>query len=363
MPPFGTGAIKDRPDARDYQWAEIGFGSLPFDWSTGFDIEATLSSTLGIPGFKLPVKNQGASGSCGGQAWSYQNEVLEAIFSKTFEERSAKYIYEQTYVYPAGSAGRDNATILIKQGDAQESLLSSYEQGAPPSEWYMQKMTINDSMRLDAKKSRLLSYANVALDIDTVAQAIRDNSGVVLGITGTNNGSWFSSMPVPPINTPPGSRWYHWIYAGKAKIINGKKYVGFLNSWGSAIGESGWQWISEDYFNCMTLDDYHGQSAVWSAWTHVFNTAPEPTFSHNFAVEIRFGSSGAEVVALQKALQLDGEFPATVPTTGYYGDITRRAVLAFQVKYQVAPMNELSSLNGKLVGTKTRAKLNQLFNK
>lgn len=363
MPPFGTGAIKDRPDARDFQWSEIGFGATPFNWQDGVDIEAQLALAIGAPGlsFKIPVKNQNGSGSCGGQAWSYQDQVLEALKSGSFEERSAKYIYEQTFVYPAGSAGRDNATILVKQGCAREVFISSYDNGVPPTEAFMQKSTITTAARQDAKTSRLLSYANVSNDIDTVAQAIRDNGGVVLGITGSNNGSWFSAFPVPPANTTIEARWYHWVYAGKAKMINGVKHIGILNSWGN-VGESGWQWLSEDYFKCATPNDYHGSTAVWQVWTHIFNATSEPTFSHNFAVEIRFGSNGAEVVALQKALQVDGTFPATVPTTGYYGEITRRAVFDFQVKYKVASMAELLLLNGKLVGAKTRLQLNNLFN-
>lgn len=32
-------------------------------------------------------------------------------------------------------------------------------------------------------------------------------------------------------------------------MIDGKKYIGFLNSWGDTVGEKGWQFIGEDYFN------------------------------------------------------------------------------------------------------------------
>lgn len=225
----------------------------------------------------------------------------------------------------------------------------------------MEKTTITAAARFDAKSSRLLSYANVNTDIDIVAQAIRENKGVVLGITGVNNGTWESNMPKPPTNSAPSARWYHWVYAGKAKVINGKKYIGILNSWGN-VGDKGWQWLSEDYFKTI-LSDAHGATAIWSAWTHVFNAeVTPPSFTHNFVVELRYGRSGSEVVALQKALQSMGIFPETVPCTGYYGDITRKAVLDFQVKFTVAPMLELLALNGKVVGVKTRAQLNKLFN-
>lgn len=362
MPPFGTGAVPDRPDNRDYQWSEIGHGAMPFDWSVGFDIEARLNT-------RLPVKDQDGSGSCGGQAWSQLAGVLEALATNSLEERSARFIYSQTFQNPpgGGSAGRDNANIYVKQGAAREAIFTSYEHGNPPTEAFMERNSdITDSVRLDAKSDRSTSYANVVADVDVVAQAIRDTGGVILGICGSNNGTWLGDSPQPPRFESSSAIWRHWLYAGKAKTINGVKFIGVLNSWGTATGEQGWQWLSEEYFKTVIpsiINDGLGGRAVWQVWTHVYNSAPPPAFTHNFATDIEFGQSGAEVVALQTALQIQGFFPSSVPATGYYGDITRRAVLAFQIKYAVASMAELVALNGKRVGGKTRAKLNELFNK
>lgn len=91
--------------------------------------------------------------------------------------------------------------------------------------------------------------------------------------------------------------------------------------------------------------------------------APAAPFKHLFSSDIRFATSGPEVKALQEALKVDGTFPKNVIPTGYYGDITRVAVIAFQKKHRVASPQEIAYLNGKVVGPKTRAKLNQLFNK
>ena len=51
----------------------------------------------------------------------------------------------------------------------------------------------------------------------------------------------------------------------------------------------------------------------------------------------------------------------SVPSTGLYKEITRQAVLKFQVKHNIASPKELARLNGKRVGPKTIAKLNQLI--
>lgn len=358
--PHGTGAVKDRIDPRDYQYAEMSAGAAPFDWSKGYDIEATL-------GVKMPVKDQDGSGSCGGQAWAYYMAAIEAAATSTYEERSAKFIYSQTYVPPAGSNGRDNCNVCIKQGSAREAVLTSYNNDQPPTEAFMERaQDITDAVRYDASSAKALNYANVVPNIDLIAQAVRDNYGVVIGLTGSNNGTWGSAFPQPPINTTTDQRWYHWLYVGKAKVINGKKFIGVLNSWGTAVGEQGWQWISEDYFNITLANDYHGGS-IWQVWTMVYNPAPVATFKHTFNTELKFNDTGEEVRALQMALQADGVFPQgfKLDPKSYpkatYAELTRKAVLQFQTKYAVAPMSELLSLQGKLVGAKTRAQLNKLF--
>lgn len=356
-PGFSPGAVPSRPDPRDYSYAEIAAGAPQFDWKKGYDLEHELE-------VKFKVKDQNGSFSCGGQAWAYYIAALEAAFSNTLEERSAKYIYAQTFSpFGGGSSGRDNSEVVRKQGCARESVLSSYDNGKPPKEAFMTRpQDITDAMRADAKLSRALSYARVNTDVDSIAQAVRDNYGVVIGICGSDNGTWRSERPKYPHY---GQKiWRHWLFVGKAKLIKGEKCLGVINSWGTDVGDDGWQWISEEYVEALIKDTVLdiSQQGVWEAWTMVFNpNPPEADFKHHFSQELHYGDKSDEVVALQKALQIDGVFPSTVPTTGYYGTITRRAVLDFQIKYQVAPLAELYSLAGKLVGVKTRAQLNKLF--
>lgn len=348
---FDPGGVKDIVDLRDYEWAEVGFGVKPFDWDKGFDIEAKVG--------KIPVKDQFSSSSCGGQAWSYYAEVLEAVHTGTLEERSAKYVYAQTWVPGGGSRGRDNARIFIDQGVSQETSLSSYENGKTTEAFMRRSQDITADVRSNARLSVALSYAQIEtggkLSIDDVAQAIEANNGVILGVDGTNNGTWKSNKPKPP-KEGDGRVWRHWIYAGKAKKILGKKYIGCLNSWGDDNGDGGWQWLSEDYFK--TYVPIYKEYAVWSGWTHVLNPNPvPPAFQHVFAVDLQYGQTGEEVKHLQTALQIEGQFPAEVPITGYFGVTTRDAVRKFQLKYNIAS----SGTGFGRCGPKTRAKLNELF--
>ena len=68
-----------------------------------------------------------------------------------------------------------------------------------------------------------------------------------------------------------------------------------------------------------------------------------------------------DVVALQNVLKYENLFPANQSSTGNYLEVTRRAVEAFQRKYQVADVVELDQVRGNTVGLKTLALLNKLY--
>ena len=247
------GALVDRYDERDHQYSEIAAGIAPFDWSKGYDVEQELRAKINDPNFKIPIKNQDGSGSCGGQAFAYQAEILEALQNGVFSEKSAKFIYSQTYVPVPGGGSyfRDNCNVFIKQGDSDENILPSYENGNPPGEAFMERsQDITQAARDNAAFTEALSYAEVAKDIDSVAQAVQANHGAIIIIRGDNNGTWRGNSPVPPSGMNP--YWQHFLYVGKAMLNNGKKALKVLNSWGN-VGDSGWQWLGEEWFTAGNI--------------------------------------------------------------------------------------------------------------
>ena len=130
---------------------------------------------------------------------------------------------------------------------------------------------------------------------------------------------------------------------------NGQKAIGILNSWGLAVGEAGWQWLNEDYFN---------SGDILGGMVLIFNPKPVALPQHQFEFDLEEGMQNADVMALQTLLAYDGEFNLT--PTGFYGPVTCAAVEKFQTKYQIAPTEEIELLQGRQVGPATRAKLNSM---
>jgi hypothetical protein len=346
-----SGAYPKQPDPRDYPWHpnEIAQASIPFVWKEVDNPDIELCNVVGDPSFRLPTKNQGVSGSCGGQATSYEGQVLSKIYKGDASERSAKYPYSQVYVPGGGSAPRALAGIALHQGFGLESLTPSYEVGSPPSEAFMERVgDITAQARLSATMDQMsLAYSFPRLDLESVAQAIFAGNGGLLLLHGTNNGTWLSTVPKPP--TAGEDVWTHYMAGLVPGIYQGQKGIWAKQSWGPSAGMNGWQFLNADYF---------ASGAILDCMVYVFNPRPNQPPQHTFNTNLHIGETGPDVTALQQLLAYDGEF--NLAPTSYYGQITAQAVLKFQIKYQLATPATLAELGGDVVGPATRAKLNSL---
>lgn len=332
---LGKGGIIQPRDEMIASFSEVVADSPTFDWDKGFDIRQKL-------GHDLSLKDQNGSGSCGGQASSYLTEAIYAINAIEDDEFSAHSIYSQCFILPAGSSETGLINTILNKGVAKEKDVPSYENGNPPSEIFMQANYIDGPKTLKGLRP---VYINT--DFDSIATAVLQNGGVVIGIGGENNGTWLTNSPVKP-NLPPHdvSLWNHWVYVGFVGIRNSKRVLGFKNSWGN-VGENGWQYITEDYL-----------PYIWCAWSMIYNTQEKPKYT--FTIPMLYGQSSKDIKVLQDCLRYEGLFNNA--STGYYGPLSSQAVMAFQRKYQVASESEIVSLQGKRCGSKTINQLNLIFN-
>ncbi len=287
---------------------------------------------------------------------AYQ-QAIAAYYMKDVTEKSAKYVYSQVYVpIPGGGSGFDSlSNIAIKQGFGLESLTPSYDNGRAPSEAFMERPgDITGMARISAARERgLLAYAYFAPNIDSVASAMVACKGVSVLLRGSNNGTWLSPHPKPPSYLAPGLTnevWAHYMLGCKAFLINGKKSIGVLQSWGPNVGENSIQWLDENYF---------ASGAVFETGVLIYSPKPVDLPSHTFNTLLSAGMQSDEITALQSYLAYDGCL--NIAPTGFYGPITAQAVLKFQLKYQLASPTTLTELGGSTVGPATRAKLNSLL--
>lgn len=79
---------------------------------------------------------------------------------------------------------------------------------------------------------------------------------------------------------------------------------------------------------------------------------------YNFTRSLKFGMKGEDVKALQKALQELGYFNYP-ELTGYYGNVTKVAVLAFQYAFKVC--TPIESMYGYYCGPKSIKKITSLM--
>jgi hypothetical protein len=328
------GALEKPYDRRDYDThsPEMGMASAPFDWYVGYDVEKDL-------GIILPTKDQGQSSSCGGQTVAQQAQVLGENV-----ERSAKAYYAQVYAPGGGSNSRMLGNILVKQGLFKESLVPSYMNGDTPTEAFMERPAdVTPEAKADASTTaNLFAYSFPNLDIDSMAQALRDNKNLLIGIIGSNNGTWLSGYPSADV---VGRPWAHFMAGGKAELVKGKKTIWAKQSWGAGVAPqtNSYQAITEDHFKA---------GHIWDAM--VFHSvAPPPPTNHVFNKLIVYRERSSEVTALQIALANKGVF--NVAPTGYYGAITAQAVLKLRTKYGVSSATDPF---GWVVGPKTRQLLN-----
>lgn len=317
---MGKGGIVSPVDERDFKYCgPIGGAGEPFDWVSGYDVEDHVG--------KMPVKDQQVTSACGGFAWSSLSYVLD---TSAREEKSEKFIYAQTAVPGGGSNGRVNSALCTNKGVCTKALCPLPE---PLTEANITKNDITPEAFKNALTNRERVYfVENHPSIETMAQMIRDSGGAVLLLWGQNNGTWLSKKPQTPNNPTAQNTWAHFVFAGKAKEEKGKKYIGILNSWGKEVGDSGWQWLDEDYFK---------SKCIWEAWA----MTELGRIDFVFTKTLRLGFVGLDAKMLQYKLGMpDVDF--------VFGLKTLSAVKKFQSEHGLKPDG--------IVGPATNAALNSL---
>lgn len=334
----------DEEKAKDYEFREIVASYAPVNWT-----EKSIDQWR-----KFPIKDQDGSSSCVAQTMSKILGILSTLSGDEYIDFSASYIYQRrknkTWGTGLGMIGIDAFDIVRKDGDTLEELMPSQK----IDEIEINKVPESERDGLVAEVYKLGNYVTYKpkLDFEAIASTIQQTGKPVMVWFMFNYDEW---TDIPTVKTDKPTI-HHSVTAVDFTLYNGKKALIIEDSWGEDYGMNGQRVITEDFFR---------KRNTFAAYPISFKTSDDkekqPTLNHTFSETLHFGDTSADIAALQHALKYEGLFPQNVGSSGYYGNITAKAVLAFQKKYKVAGVVELDNLAGRVVGPKTIAKLNELF--
>jgi len=246
----GKGLIVRSEDPRAIKYGSI-FREFIVNWNKGFDLRDFM---------RLKVEDQGSSQTCVAQAIHKLAEVFDKFETGETPDLSARDMYSRIYESSGGAYAHRGMSLWVNRGIPTEGLVPSYEtrEGVQiaPSEEFMRIRSESLSVETNAFIRRIGAYAALSNNINEYAHAIENSKGIVFGVAGTNEG-WQTAFPRPP---EKGEEvWYHFLIGVGFKLINGKKYIIFLNSWSDKWGEGGFGYLPESYFGGWV---FNGMTAV-----------------------------------------------------------------------------------------------------
>lgn len=354
---FQSGALEDtRPDSekiKDYKFSEVVSAVNPVTW-----VEKPQSEWR-----HFPIFNQNGSGSCVAQTMAKLGGVLYWLKNNVYVHFSATDVYQRRANKPQGGMGGVDVFDVARKGMTLEELVPS------------QNMTDNqmDSVVIPQYKKDVGSIFKIGNyliaptgDIETVASIIETTKKAVMVWFYFKNDEWTEhpTIKYPNLNRYASDTARHSVAAVDFTLVNGKKCLIIDDSWGTSYGLAGERVIDEDFYKARNFFAAYPMSFQFDDQSQP-EPAPVPIPpvkpKHTFTVPLVFGNISADVTYLQNVLKYEGLFPVNVDSTGSYGSITAKGVLAWQKKYSIASVAELDALMGRRVGKKTVAKLNELY--
>lgn len=304
---------------------------------------------------QFPIRNQDGSSSCVAQAIAKVLGINNYFESGDFVELSAKDIYTRRSNEGEGMWGVDALMIAVTHGATLESLIPSQNMDEESMNKIERKI-YEEQIGLIFKGK---NFVMLPFDIDLIGEQIQKGRGVLMFFR-FNLDEW-TDCPEIKSDDP---KLHHAVVGVDTTMHNGEKAIVIDDSWGEFFGLKGQRVITESFLKerlsfCGYIRDMQND------WMRVEDKEEERKPKYKFIKTLKFSTKfnvDEDVKALQRILIYENLFPVDVDVTGYYGSITRRAVLQFQFKYKIDRDQELYELDGRAVGPKTIKKLNELYN-
>lgn len=309
--------------SKDYQHEEVAPMAVQLNWARDMSNAPVYS-----------IRDQDGSSSCVSQAGAKALEILTGIV------QSAHPPYRRRSNYPnLGMYLQDYGNIVRQLGTTTEAI--------DPS----QKMTeaqMNGDVMVETPLKEAMYITADFRDIDVLATAIETQKHCILTIKSSYN-EW--DVQKPTVLAQP-TTFGHAICGTYYFTENGEKCILIDESWGLLNIRR--RILTETFIKTR------GTGAMYFISTPPLPAPQKPKFS--FTVPLQYDQTSLSVKYLQDVLKYEGFFPTSIISTAYYGEITRKGVLAWQIKHNVASLSELTQLQGRRVGAQSLAVLNSLYN-
>lgn len=306
---------------------------------------------------KFTIRNQANSSTCVAQTGAKMLGIENQLEENKFVDFSARDIYERRINKPEGGMwGTDALGIMTKHGATTEERLPSQMMSESQIEAPFTRTAEDIAIGL---KYRSGGYVQLPFNIDAIASIIQNEKRGVMLFFYFKRDEW---KDVPIVKYPNAQRSdsdvvRHAVTGVDVTLWKGEKAIVIEDSWGTFVGFKGQRVITESFLKKRIF--FAGYVLPLKNEVPGLDVAkPKYTFNRALSFGMR---NNADVRALQNILKFEGLFPSNVPSTGNYLQLTAKAVLEWQKKNAVASENELTRLQGRTIGPKTRAKLNSLY--
>lgn len=344
-----TGLILDprskKEKAKDWTSAELLAGTPEVEWE-----KKTKWNTY-------TPRNQASTSSCVAQSIAKMFEVMNKYETGNSIVFSASPIYAKRANYPSPGMWLQNALeIAVKYATTLEKRIPSQNLSSD-SELEEEAKKWNDVDDEYSKTFASGSYAQVRIDMDEIAYFVSQGRPVVIIVFADPKEYKLKPVIKDPNLTINQASIRHAITVVDYGINDDDERVLKCedSAWFSGVNE---RFITEEFlkFRC------YGAGVLFDLPNEKTPSPTLPESDFSFEKTLKYGMYGDRgVMALQDLLKRLGFFPKSIESTGNYLQITAKAVLDFQKYYKVASSWELYFLGGKVVGPKTRKKLNELI--
>ena len=339
-----TGAlIDDRSSSekeKDYRFEEMVASSDVVNWQEK-DIDDWK---------EYPISDQDGSGSCVAQTASLMLGIMHGGLSGNgFVPFSATHIYQRRKNKPSGGMNGIDCGDIVRQGVTLETLVPSQDM----NDSEMDRIEIAEYKKRVGEVFKPENYVLLpTADIDVIASTIQKTGKPVMVWYYFKHSEWKKEMPEVQdtrLNRSNASR--HSVTAIDYFLHKGKKCLLIQDSWGVNTGIRGRRIITEDFhtkrnwFALYFLD-----------FKFAFGQQPDNKPKYFFTETMRFSTKvtySMEVKALQNCLKYEGFFPTNIESTGYFGAITKKAVINWQKKHNLVADG--------IIGRNSRSVLNRLY--